>query len=165
MTLSVRKHPKDPQGTAKGIPPPQGKELVMNGTQIKRAVLSALTVVCLGAAAIVPLCALPALFEQSEWYGVKITTLQLYFSAAVILSAVALFVSCVGLIRGLPAAEDQSKALVIRGHWIAFPLNLLLCFTTWSWRTDNTAFVLCPALAIGLIVLALVSLGARNRTI
>lgn len=139
----------------------------MNGNQIKRAVLSGLTVVCLGAAAFVPLCALPALFtaQQSDWYGAKLSALQLYFSAAVILSAVVLFVSCVGLIRGLPAAEDQSKALVIRGHWIAFPLNLLLCFTTWSWRTDNTAFVLCPALAIGLIVLALVSLGARNRTI
>lgn len=139
----------------------------MNGNQIKRAVLSGLTVVCLGAAAIVPLFALPALFaaQQSHWYGANLSALQLYFSAAAILSAVALFVSCVSLIRGLPAAEDESKALVILGHWIALPLNLLLCFTTWSWGSANTVFVFYPALAIGLIVLALISLGARNRTI
>ena len=135
---------------------------------MKRTICYTMVIVCLGAAAILPLCALPSIhlalreiasYRYSEVNG---TALLTYYTVLAALAALSLIVSCAGVVREAGTAEYMPKRLVILGQWFAIPIDALLCFTSALWKTGYL-IPFWPGLAIVLAIFALLFVRTLNR--
>ena len=146
----------------------------MKNNQMKRAVCYTMAIVCLGAAALLPFCAVPvlrtAMREHANGsYTVNYTALFAYFFAAAVLAAVSLFLSCRTVLRTAEAETEKPKPLVILGQWLAVPINGLLCFTCALWErnrweiANHDMLVFWPFFAIVLILCAMLFVRALNK--